>query len=274
MIKRIKSHKVLSFLLFLIPLLLIWIIWGNTHIETKWYKLIDDEVPSDFDNYTIAQVSDLHNKDWGNKLIRELEAAYPDIIVVTGDLIDSRNTDIPVAVEFIERAAQIAPVYFVTGNHEARSSQYEELIEAINQTVILLDNRTFTLSSGVSELTLLGIEDPSFLGADPENELESLTEDVEGFKILLSHRPELFDLYVKQDIDLVFSGHAHGGQFRLPFIGGLIAPDQGLFPKYTEGIYTEEDTNMVVSRGLGNSLFPFRINNKPELIFLRFSTRY
>ncbi|MFQ7260015.1 MAG: metallophosphoesterase, partial [Christensenellales bacterium] len=88
-----------------------------------------------------------------------------------------------------------------------------------------------------------------------------------NYTILLSHRPELFELYSEYEINLVFSGHAHGGQFRLPFIGGLIAPNQGLFPKYDSGLYTEETTSMIVSRGIGNSIIPIRINNRPNLVF-------
>ena len=98
--------------------------------------------------------------------------------------------------------------------------------------------------------------------------LEELHSEKDGFTILLSHRPELFDTYADQGMDLVLSGHAHGGQFRLPFIGGLVAPNQGLFPKYDAGIYTEDNTNMLVSRGVGNSILPFRINNRPEVILI------
>jgi predicted MPP superfamily phosphohydrolase len=87
-----------------------------------------------------------------------------------------------------------------------------------------------------------------------------------NFKILLSHRPELFDLYSENSMDLVFTGHAHGGQIRIPFIGGLIAPDQGIFPKYSSGSYSKDSTTMFVSRGLGNSIFPVRIFNRPEIV--------
>jgi predicted MPP superfamily phosphohydrolase len=89
-----------------------------------------------------------------------------------------------------------------------------------------------------------------------------------SYRILLSHRPELIDVYEKNSINLVLSGHAHGGQFRIPFIGGLIAPDQGFFPKYTEGLYRVGETKLIVSRGLGNSIIPFRINNRPELVVI------
>ena len=88
------------------------------------------------------------------------------------------------------------------------------------------------------------------------------------YTILLSHRPELFDLYVETEMDLVFSGHAHGGQFRLPFVGGLVAPNQGFFPKYDAGQFNEENTTMIVSRGVGNSIIPIRFNNRPEIVLV------
>ena len=94
----------------------------------------------------------------------------------------------------------------------------------------------------------------------------------DAYTILLSHRPELFDTYVASGVDLVFSGHAHGGQFRLPFLGGVIAPNQGLFPEYDSGLYTQGDTNMLVSRGIGNSIIPIRFNNRPEIIVVELLT--
>ncbi len=101
-----------------------------------------------------------------------------------------------------------------------------------------------------------------------QNKLSELMSDNDKYTLLLSHRPELFEVYVKCGADLVLSGHAHGGQFRLPFVGGLVAPNQGLFPEYDAGLYTEGNTNMVVSRGVGNSILPFRFNNRPEVILI------
>ena len=102
--------------------------------------------------------------------------------------------------------------------------------------------------------------------------LNSLIDDNNNYMILLSHRPELFETYVCCGVDLVLSGHTHGGQFRLPFIEGLVAPNQGLFPKYDSGLYTDRITNMVVSRGLGNSIIPFRFNNRPEVVLVELNT--
>ena len=122
----------------------------------------------------------------------------------------------------------------------------------------------------------MGIGDPSFqedyLFGDSESvarqAIERQQNESDGYTILLSHRPELFDLYVDTGMDLVFSGHAHGGQFRLPFLGGLVAPNQGFFPRYDAGRFTNENTTMIVSRGVGNSIFPIRFNNRPEIVLV------
>ena len=260
--------------------LVIWIAWGNTALELNTYTVSSAKLPQSFDGYRIAHVSDLHNAEMGKDnetLLTMLRDADPDIIAITGDLIDSRNTDVEVALQFVREAVKIAPCYYVTGNHEARVSEYGELkagMEAAGVTV-LEDVRTEISMEGET-ITLIGVNDPSYqtdyLFGDSETVMNTKLEDLhtehDGFTILLSHRPELFDTYVDQDIDLVLSGHAHGGQFRLPFIGGLVAPNQGLFPEYDAGIYTEDNTNMLISRGVGNSILPFRINNRPEVILI------
>ena len=139
--------------------------------------------------------------------------------------------------------------------------------------VQILDHNKVKLIKGKGKIEILGVSDPDFLTSDYMDGTDSskMKEHLKGlsddsvFQILLSHRPELFDLYAKENIDLIFSGHAHGGQFRIPFIGGLVAPDQGLFPKYTSGVYTQNQSTMIVSRGLGNSIIPIRIFNRPEI---------
>ena len=142
--------------------------------------------------------------------------------------------------------------------------------------VVVLEDEGVELEQSGEIITLLGVNDPSFqtdylLGDDEtlmQGKLQELVSDYDGYTVLLSHRPELFEVYAESGADLVLSGHAHGGQFRLPFVGGLIAPNQGFFPQYDAGLYTEENTNMIVSRGIGNSLLPFRINNRPEVILI------
>ena len=260
--------------------LAIWIAWGNTALELNTYTVSSAKLPESFDGYRIAHVSDLHNTEMGKdneKLLAMLRDADPDMIAITGDLIDSRDTDIEIALQFVREAVKIAPCYYVTGNHEARVNEYGALkagMEAAGVTV--LEDVKTKISMEGETITLIGVNDPSYqtdyLFGDSETvmntKLEELHTEKDGFTILLSHRPELFDTYADHGMDLVLSGHAHGGQFRLPFVGGLVAPNQGLFPEYDAGIYTENNTNMLVSRGVGNSILPFRINNRPEVILI------
>ncbi len=275
--KRIIILAVVSAIL---VALIIWIIWGNTALELNRYTISSDRLPEAFDRYRIAHISDLHNAEMGKDnemLLDMLREAEPDIIAITGDMIDSRNTDIEIAVQFVEQAVKIAPCYYVTGNHEARVSEYDTLKEALVELgVFVLEDEQIEIERSGENITLLGVDDPSFLtdylfgdsATVMKSKLQELKNDESTYTILLSHRPELFDVYAESNIDVILSGHAHGGQFRLPFVGGLVAPNQGLFPKYDAGLYTEENTNMIVSRGIGNSILPFRFNNRPEVILI------
>ena len=260
----------------------VWIAWGNSALMLTEVSITGENIPTAFSGFRIAQISDLHNAVFGKdneKLLSRLEEAVPDIIVMTGDLVDSRHTDVAVALDFASRAVQIAPVYYVPGNHEARISEYDALKSGLTDTgVALLEDEVAFVDCSGERLTLIGVRDPSF-SADylyDEKEamqitLSELVADADGYTVLLSHRPELFESYVDSGVDLVFSGHAHGGQFRLPLIGGLVAPDQGFFPAYDAGLYTARNTNMVVSRGIGNSIIPFRANNRPEIVVVELS---
>ena len=275
-----KSKTILTLISFLLIILIGWTLWGNTALEVNEYEIVSDRIPQGFDGFRIVQVSDLHNAEFGegnSKLLELLSQTEPDIIVLTGDLIDSRNTDIEIALAFAREALKIAPVYYISGNHEARVSEYEGLKMGLAEAgVIVLENQKVEITREGDSITLMGIDDPSFqesyLFGDAEGvakqTIETLQRESDGYTILLSHRPELFELYVETGMDLVFSGHAHGGQFRLPFIGGLVAPNQGFFPKYDAGLFSEDNTTMIVSRGVGNSIIPLRYNNRPEIILV------
>lgn len=253
----------------------IWVLWGNTALQLNSYVITSDKLPQNFDGYRIAHVSDLHNCQIGKdnqRLLDILRQAEPDMIAITGDLIDSRNTQVDVALSFVEEAVKIAPCYYVTGNHEARVEEYADLKAGLEKLgVTVLENAKCALTIDDETISLLGVQDPDFGGTDMEDTLTSLHAP-DSFTVLLSHRPELFETYAEQDMDLVLSGHAHGGQFRLPGLGGLYAPHQGFLPEYDAGIFTDENTTMLVSRGIGNSLFPLRFNNRPEVILIELNS--
>lgn len=280
MITKKKKLMIFSAVAVFLLTLILWIVWGNRALQLNTYSVSSETLPKTFDGYRIAHVSDLHNSEMGKnneQLLALLKEAKPDMIAMTGDLIDSRRTNVDIALQFAEKAMQIAPCYYVTGNHEARVSEYDDLKNGLTELgVTVLDDARVSLEQNREILTILGINDPSFktdylFGNDAsvtETQLQKLTNENDGFTVLLSHRPELFEVYADNNIDLALSGHAHGGQFRLPFIGGLVAPHQGFFPKYDAGLYTYGSTTMIVSRGIGNSIFPFRFNNRPKVVLI------
>ena len=278
MMKTKKKFIVLAAIVAILILLIIWIAYGNTDLEIYKYNVKSEDIPSEFDNFRIVQISDLHNAEFGEnneKLLLMLKQADADIIAITGDMIDSRNTDVDVAISFAQKAVNIAPVYYVNGNHESRVlGEYEKLKQGLTDTgVTILENSSADITIGDETISLIGINDPTFrmdivddtMEQNIAHQLVNAIPDNDNYKVLLAHRPEYFDVYAG-NVDLVLSGHAHGGQFRIPFIGGLVAPGQGFFPEYYEGSHIKENTEMIVSRGIGNSIIPFRINNKPEII--------
>lgn len=261
-----------------IALLCVWLWYGNTNVKLTEYEIVAD-IPKEFENFTIVQLSDLHNAQLGadNKNIFDtIEDIDADIIVMTGDMIDSRNTKVDVALDFAKEAMAIAPCYYVTGNHEARvnyaGDEYKRFKEELVRLgITVLENESLSIEKGKGKISLAGINDTGFdLTRRVDYLVKEALDEAEGYKILLAHRPEYFDMY--EGADLILSGHAHGGQIRLPFAGGLFAPGQGILPKYDSGIYNEENRVMVVSRGLGNSLFPVRVNNMPEAVVVRLKT--
>lgn len=245
----------------------------NNHLTKSTYTITSDKLPADFEDYKILQLSDLHNKSFGQnqqKLVDKVKESEPDIIVITGDIIDERRYDEEPALTLAEEMVQLSPVYYVSGNHEMRSGKYDGLKSKLSEIgVTVLTNETTLISHNNASIQLAGVEDPSpsdafTTGANLQQAFNAAESDL--FTVLLAHRPEWFSLYREYQPDLILSGHAHGGQIRLPFVGGLVAPNQGLFPEYTSGVHEVDGSSLVVSRGLGNSLFPFRIFNRPEIV--------
>ena len=278
--KRMVKKKYLAVILAILLLVLVlWTIWGNVTVGVTHYSITSNQLPDSFDGFKIAVVSDLHNARFGSdnsQITRKIEEEHPDIIAITGDLVDSNRTDTETAIALVHKLMQIAPCYYVTGNHEAwigkQFSELEEMLFAEN--VQILHDEVIQLEKNGQTIQLAGLDDPDFTERDTAVQQSMLQTKLnqmnlsDEYCILLSHRPETFVAYVEENIDLVLSGHAHGGQFRLPFIGGIVAPNQGLFPKYDAGKYTRNNTTMIVSRGIGNSIIPIRFNNRPEIVVI------
>lgn len=251
----------------------------NNMLMTTEISAASPALPASFEGYKIVQLSDLHNKSFGDnqeRILQRVEKEQPDIIVFTGDLFDSNRLEIEPGIVLMRELTALAPVYFITGNHEYWISDIEvgTLEEMLLEAgVEVLRNTSLEISAGEDSLLLAGVDDPSEAeGRLGQEQLlhsyisEALSGRDDLYTILLSHRPELFSLYEEHGIDLTLTGHAHGGQFRLPFIGGIYAPDQGLFPEYTAGKYKAQEAVMIVNRGLGNSVIPQRIFNRPEIV--------
>lgn len=242
--------------------------YENNKIVVSTYSYSSNELTG-FEGYKIVQISDLHNANFGisnSRLIQKVVSCEPDIVVITGDLVDSNHTNIARAEEFAREIANMYPVYFVTGNHELwlKQNQYSELVEGLeNAGVNILSNELITIEKNGNYFNLVGIDDAYLIG----NQLSII---LEGHKnecnVVLAHEPQYIKSYEMAGADLVLAGHAHGGQFILPVIGAVYAPDQGFNPQYTEGQYKSSNMTMIVSRGLGNSVIPVRLFNYPEVV--------
>ena len=271
------SHIILGFLIALARFLY----KEDKDIVTTRYVHKSDRVPYAFDGYRIIQVSDFHNARFGRRsrdLLAKIKEADGDVIFVTGDIIDRRTPYLKRSLQFIDQLTEILPAYYVTGNHEAHYKHFEKLERAIGQSDMKNISRTDDrLYIGNEYIHLLGLEDLWFYGEEEDPMImdrfemslrERLQDKDDRLTLLMAHRPDQIDLYSRFPIDLVFTGHAHGGQIRLPFVKGLYAPHQGILPKYTEGVHTKNGTSVVISRGLGNSRFPFRVFNHPEIVIV------
>jgi predicted MPP superfamily phosphohydrolase len=269
-VKKRKRRPVIIALSLFVAAIALCTLDSNTRIVGGDYELFFPNLPDAFDGYRILIVSDLHNAVFGkdnSRLIAACAAAKPDIIAVTGDLIDDAG-QLPAVLPVMQSLVEIAPVYFVTGNHEWDSGEVHELLAALPDLgVTVLRNRSIELTRGGDTIVLTGLEDKNG-PADMRqpDEVFARRNDAFGdkFSVTLIHRNNYLGLLSDLGTDLILCGHAHGGIIRLPFTDGLI-DHPGLFPTYTNGRYTRGETTMLVSRGLGNVYGIPRLFNNPHL---------
>lgn len=257
---------------------------SNNNICVSEYKIKSSKVPNNFSGFKILQLSDLHNKSFGNKnknLIKKINKISPDIIVITGDMIVRQKDDYSVFLDLTSELSKLYKIYYISGNHEQKASlrnkKIDELFNSIkNMGVTVLDNNMVQLVRGSSYINLYGImidlkyykydnslKDVYFKQKQVENIIG--VADEKDFNILLAHNPFYFEAYALWGADITLSGHVHGGMIRLPFVGALLSPERKFFPKYSEGKYLIEDKILIVSRGLGSGKLAFRLFNRPEL---------
>ncbi|MDR2532413.1 MAG: metallophosphoesterase [Oscillospiraceae bacterium] len=222
----------------------------------------------------IAHITDLHSNFYGKnqkKLILRIDEQNPDIIVMTGDIADDRVKH-DGTIKLLEGIADRYPCFYVSGNHEMRSGEFDSIKEIfLEYGVVVLEGENTVTEINGQFINICGIDDPGIGKKKLEKQIESAFADIDEslYTILLFHRPEHFPKMAENHFDLMLTGHAHGGQWRIPYIlEGVYSPNQGLFPKYTNGIYTLNDRTMLVSRGLGRMSPPVRFFNPPELVII------
>ncbi|WP_432358206.1 metallophosphoesterase [Sporosarcina sp. UB5] len=276
-VRKRKRHNGIILFIIIVLLVGIYLYKDNTTIGVTFIEIEASGLPKSFNNYRIVQLSDIHDSNFGDNnsdLVSKVKLLSPDVIFITGDFIDRNRYDLEQSLEIVKQLHGVAPFYYVTGNHEISTNDQSRIKNELTALgVHVLTNESLTIDSAQGDKFVIGgIEDPLSSNLDEKEYVEQVIDKTfkdapdELYKILLSHRPEQFDVYADRQIDLVFSGHAHGGQIRIPGIGGLIAPGQGWFPKYSSGVHEMDRTTMIVNRGLGNSIVPIRVFNRPEIV--------
>ena len=274
-----KRHKALPLIIIVFMFITACLFFDSYYrIVTTEYSLVYDNLPDAFDGFRIVVLSDIHAAVFGRnneRLVARVRDTHPDIIAITGDFTDYHdklptNEQLVIAEALILDLLPIAPIYYVTGNHEWANGGVRELISMMEtHGVVILRNKYVHLESGGEKIILAGTEDPNG-PADmirPRDFIRSIREtEGDKFIVLLEHRNNRLPLYSELGVDLMLCGHAHGGIIRLPFTDGLIGPDRDWLPTYTNGVYTMGKTNMVVSRGIGNHTGWPRLLNNPQIV--------
>ncbi len=280
-----KWHRVT--VLLLSALLFFSLLWSfyrsNMTFKTTEYTVESPYLPNAFNNYRIAQISDLHDNVFGqkgSKLQEAIDEAKPNIVVLTGDIISRRTKKVDDVVEALKPIAEKYPTYYIRGNHELYRDENMEGAETFYKAldaigVIRLENRTVTLLHREATIRLVGLMEPlgCYEYSSPPNMEELLGKKGDDYTILLAHNPLPFETYADWGADLILSGHVHGGVIRLPIVGGVLSPERKLFPAYSKGIYQRGKQSMVVSTGMGGSKFPFRLFNDQELVVITLTSQ-
>lgn len=257
-------------------------------IEKTNYSIHIVKLPEGFKGFKILQLSDLHSRIFNRDnqiLLDSIKEINPDVIFMTGDMMNGKNDDGMVCIDMIKALNKKYPIYYVLGNHEQYVEAKSESVylnyrgELRKLGVRVLDNLKIAIIKGKDRINIFGLTlDSSLYWGSSAKENK---DDFFNFKyiekklgvckkeevnILLVHNPKYVGEYSNWGADLIFSGHVHGGIIRIPYLGGLLSPDRRFFPKYDWGIYKNKDSKMIVSRGLGNSHINLRLNNKPEMV--------
>ena len=266
-----KKIRRLLALLALFALAAGFVCWQNFTLQVEPVELFFESLPPQFDGLRVAELSDLHGRSFGKnnvRLLRTLQKARPDMICICGDLFDEK-TDLTMLEPLLTGLTDIAPVYYVTGNHEWQVKNLREILQKMRAWgVTVLENEERVLSRGGAEMVVAGVHDPCgpYDMKTPASLVREL-RSVQGndFILMLSHRNDELAMWSQLGVQLVLSGHCHGGVVRLPFVGGVFGTRRELFPEYDAGVYRQDGTTLFVSRGLGYTNVHFRLFNRPHV---------
>lgn len=250
----------------------------DNRLEVTHYDAFFENLPDGFNGFTIAHISDLHSESIPG-VSEEISAHKPDIIVITGDMIHDDERSFKPVLSLLDRLLAIAPVYIISGNHDLWNNDFNKFIKtACEKGAVYSDNKRITIEKKGDKIDLFGLRDPYTKASDTiiknlDKAFSVLPENENNFSILLFHRANQFErLLERRRFDLILSGHMHGGQFRVPGVGGVVSPKSGLadsyrifFPKYCSGMFKRDNTTMIVNRGLGNPMIIPRLFNRPEI---------
>lgn len=268
-------------ILLVLVILAIGVYFDNKLLKVSKYKIKNDKIPKEFNNFKIIHLSDLHSHSFignTNKIVKKVDEQKPDIIVMTGDMVNKYDKKFNRFLELAQALSKKYKIYYIVGNHEQRLKKQDIafILNRLNKFgVKILKDDKLVLKGKKDHLNLYGIDVPlEFYKVRNKSKLD-LEEVIapilkrckeEEYNILLAHNPLYFEKYAKYNVDLIFSGHVHGGMIRLPFLGGLLSPERKFFPKYSSGIYEINNKKIIVSRGLGHSKPLIRIFNMPEIL--------
>lgn len=276
MAKRKQIFTLLIAISIIIALIVIIIVGFHTPLIKKEYTISSSKIPTEFNDFVIVQLSDFHCNEFGRseeELINLIRDAHPNIIVLTGDFVDSNPShDFSNVKTLYAGISLIAPTYYITGNDEyytnAPFNQMLALLDYYN--ICYLNNQTIKLNKNGSSILLSGLDD---LESKEGLKNQLGYADPNYYNILLYHRSDKFDFVSDYNYDLVLSGHSHGGIVRMPFVGGIFGNENVLFPKYDYGLFQKNNSTMIVSSGLGDSSIP-RFNNPYEIVCITLQSEW